>query len=128
MPAAVSQGMPTIIAALVTLEDELAKAKQRKEEEDAEEEEEEDDDDDDGVLDVADDEDEDGEGEEDIDAVLRKIAMLKVPLPLSSFLPRSLTLPPLPSCTRTPSYQVWRFHCFFRVLSCSFRVLSCAAF
>jgi hypothetical protein len=118
--------MPTIIAALINLEDELAKAKLSKEEE--EEEEEEEDEDDDGVLDVADDEDEDGEGEEDIDAVLRKIAMLKVPLPLSSFLPRSLTLPPLPSCTRTPSYQVWRFHCFFRVLSCSFRVLSCAAF
>ena len=110
MPATVSQGMPIIIAALVNLEDELAKAKQRKEEEDAEEEEEEDDQDDDGVLDVADDEDEDGEGEEDIDAVAS-------PFILSASLP--LLLSPLPSCTRTPSYLVlpptnWSFHCLVR--------------
>ena len=96
MPTTVSQGMPTIISALVTLEDELAKNRKRKEEEE-EEEEEEDDDEEEGVLDVADEEDEDGEGEEDIDAVLRKLAMLKVPPSralLLSFSARILLSPP----------------------------------
>jgi hypothetical protein len=69
LPPAVAQGLPTLITALVTLEEELAKNRARKEAEDAEEKEEEAEEDDEGVLDVADDEDEEDDGDDDLDAV-----------------------------------------------------------
>lgn len=78
LPPSVSQGLPTVVSALVTLQTDLAvNRKRRDEEEDEDEEEDDTNDNEEGVLDVADDEDEDDDGEEDLDAVLRKIAALK---------------------------------------------------